>query len=35
MVQQIAGKKISRSNVWRYAKRHNLVMPKMMKKVAW
>jgi len=35
MVQEIAGKKISRSNVRRYAKRHNLVAPKMMRKVAW
>jgi len=35
MVQQIARKKISRSNVWHYAKRHGLVAPKMMRKVAW
>jgi len=35
LAQEIAGKKISRQNVWRYAKRHNLVAPKMMRKVAW
>jgi len=35
LVQGISGKKISRSNVWRYARRHNLVAPKMMRKVAW
>jgi len=34
-VQQIAGKKIDRTNVRRYAKRHNLVLPKMLRKVAW
>jgi len=32
MIQEIAGKRISRQNVWRYAKRHNLVAPKMMRK---
>jgi len=35
MIQEIAGKKIGRQNVWRYARRHNLVAPKMMRKVAW
>jgi len=35
LVQGIAGKKISRQNVWRYAKRHGLIAPKMMRKVAW
>jgi len=35
MIREIAGKKIGRSNVWRYAKRHGLIVPKMMRKVAW
>jgi len=35
LVQEIASRKINRSNVWRYAKRHNLIAPKMMRKVAW
>jgi len=35
IVAEIAGKKVSRQNVWRYAKRHNLVAPKYMRKVAW
>jgi len=35
MAAEIAGKKIDRTNVWRYAKRHSLVVPKYMRKVAW
>jgi len=35
MIQEIVGKRISRQNVWRYAKRHNLLAPKYMRKVAW
>ncbi|ADM28749.1 integrase protein [Ignisphaera aggregans DSM 17230] len=35
MIQKIVGKRISRQNVWRYAKRHGLIAPKYMRKVAW
>jgi len=35
LVYEVAGTKISRQNVWRYAKRHSLVAPKYMRKVAW
>jgi len=34
-IEVIAGRRISRQNIWRYAKRHGLIAPKMMRKVAW
>jgi len=35
LIHEAAGTKISRQNVWRYAKRHSLVAPKYTRKVAW
>jgi len=34
LVQEVAGKKISRQNAWRYAKKHGLVAPEYMRKAA-
>lgn len=35
IIKSIAGKKISRHQVRRYAKKHNLLLPKYMRKIAW
>jgi len=35
VIKSIAGKKISRHQVRRYAKKHNLLLPKYMRKISW